>query len=316
MRSWCAPQLRAPPPGLVPAGVGGARACVARGTCFLLGSAPDGWTDGQRRSWGAAQEFLLCICCLVLSARPALGRRAATPLLLLLPTTVLPGVPVSPPYPPGVVTAPRFAWQRPGPAELPADRRPDRQDRGLRALALQVQSKAGLGEQGGQRWAWVGGGLRDTHPSPTLPCRARTAPAPCPLLGQWVGASPETTTLSCPCWLVPRQPKLRGTSRALLPKSAWAGFSPWKLQKRQGWGWEAEGEQWEEAGGLPGAQDGETAGAGGEGGGRKQERHGGAGGCRGSRAGTEGLGVGLWGGTAGLGGCGEAGVALWPVPYA
>lgn len=73
-----------------------------------------------------------------------------------------------------------------------------------------------------------------------------------------------------PCWLVPRQPKLRGTSRALLPPSAWAGFSPWKLQKWQGRGWEAEGEQWEEAGGLPGAQDGETAGAGGEGGGRKR----------------------------------------------
>lgn len=165
------------------------------------------------------------------------------------PPRCCPGCPVSPPYPPGVVTAPRFAWQRPGPAELPADRRPDRQDRGLRALALQVQSKAGLGEQGGQRWAWVGGGLRDTHTSPTLPCRARTAPAPCPLLGQRVGASPETTTLSCPCWLVPRQPNLRGTSRALLPKSAWAGFSPWKVQKWQGWGWEAEGEQWEEAGG-------------------------------------------------------------------
>lgn len=67
------------------------------------------------------------------------------------------------------MTVPGFAWQRPGPAELPADRRPDRQDRGLWALALQVQSKAGLGGWGlhaGTQWQSCG----HTHTHPPEPC--------------------------------------------------------------------------------------------------------------------------------------------------
>lgn len=98
------------------------------------------------------------------------------------------------PCPPrAAVTAPGFAWQRPGPAELPAHRRPDRQDRGLWALALQVQSKAGLGGWGlraGTPWRSCG----HTHPEPCAPRHTSPSPAvqghPPALLGQQGGCSP------------------------------------------------------------------------------------------------------------------------------
>lgn len=58
------------------------------------------------------------------------------------------GSPVGAPRALGAGDSSGFAWQRPGPAELPPHRRPHREDRGLRALALQVQSKAGWREEG------------------------------------------------------------------------------------------------------------------------------------------------------------------------
>ena len=169
-------------------------------TRFLLGSARDGWTDGQRRSWSRAgipavhlvAGYWHARCSAVRLLAPLLHSRPAP--TTRPPATVLPGGfsehrPSAPgrwvpPLPPAaVVTAPGFAWQRPGPAELPAHRRPDRQDWRLRALALQVQSKAGLGEEG------AGGcapGPRGTHtyththttPSPAPPPPRTPSPLP------------------------------------------------------------------------------------------------------------------------------------------
>nr|XP_047906307.1 serine/threonine-protein kinase LMTK1 [Anser cygnoides] len=122
-----------------------------------------------------------------------------------------------------------------------------------------------------------------THTAPTLPCHARAAPCPCPLLGQRVGASPETTTPEPVCGAQRPRTELSVLARPQAAQAPWheQGFAPTKcpvplpgldvpLGSCKGWGWEAEGERWGEAGGLPGAQDGETAGAGGQGGGRKQ----------------------------------------------
>lgn len=208
------------------------------------------------------------------------------------PPRCCPGCPVSPPYPSGVVTAPRFAWQRPGPAELPADRRPDRQDRGLRALALQVQSKAGLGEQGGSaRLGETGGAQGPAVRKRALLARPQAAQAP------WheQGFAPK----KCLGWIFP------------LEAAEMAGLGLGGRRRAVGGGWgSARGSGRGDSGSRRRGKR-QKAGVG-----SLEERHGGAGGCRGSRAGAEGLGVRLWGGTAGLGGCGEAGAALWPVPYA
>lgn len=125
----------------------------------------DGRTDGGAA--GAAQAFLLCIWWLVIGT-PGVRQRDCRPRRRTASRShrqparrgTAGGVPKHRPSAPGAVGAPLpttvavtavgFAWQRPGPAELPAHRRPDRQDRRLRALALQVQSKAGLGEEGGR----------------------------------------------------------------------------------------------------------------------------------------------------------------------
>lgn len=133
-------------------------------TRFLLGSARDRRTDGRRCS---------CSCVGIPAVHLVAGYRHARCSAVRLLAPLLHGHPaptashgaawggspstdpraVGAPPQPLAVTALGFAWQRPGPAELPAHRRPDRQDRRLRALALQVQSKAGLGEEGA-------GGLR------------------------------------------------------------------------------------------------------------------------------------------------------------
>lgn len=95
--------------------VGSARAHVAGETCFPLGSALDGWMDGQRRSWNAVQEFLLCVGWLVIGTpsillqhnppAPSTGSSAAGGAQV---RSSGPGCPVPPV---GVVTALAFAWQ-------------------------------------------------------------------------------------------------------------------------------------------------------------------------------------------------------------
>lgn len=95
--------------------VGSARAHVAGETRFPLGSARDGWMDGQRRSWNAAQEFLLCIGWLLIGTpgvllphnppAPCTSSSAAGGAQV---RSLGPGCPVPPV---GVVTALGFAWQ-------------------------------------------------------------------------------------------------------------------------------------------------------------------------------------------------------------
>lgn len=172
-------------------------------TRFLLGSARDGWTDRRRRSWSRAGIPAVHLVAGYRHAQCSAARPLAPPLhgrpapTTSPPAAALPrGSPSRDPWAPGwwvpllplvaVVTAPGFAWQRPGPAELPAHRRPDSQDRRLWALALQVQSKAGLGDEG------AGGcmlGPCSTHTH----TQTHTAPSP---------AAPLHTHISPPqgCW--------------------------------------------------------------------------------------------------------------------
>lgn len=214
-------------------------------TRFLLGSARDGWTDGRRRSWSRAgipavhlvASYRHAQCSAVRPlAPPPHGRPAPT---TSPPAAALPGGSASiDPWPPGwwvpllplvaVVTAPGFAWQRPGPAELPAHRRPDSQDWRLWALALQVQSKAGLGDEGAGG-CMLGPCSTHTHrhtlhralqpPSThTSPLPRGAGAAPWALLGQWGG-----------CWRVdhPVMDSLcPGTKLPPPGLSHWAGSSP------------------------------------------------------------------------------------------
>lgn len=111
-------------------------------------------TDGRTDSGaaGAVQAFLLCTESRVIGT-PGAGRGTA-PEPGGERNGPAAGTPLGAPRALGAGDSSGFAWQRPGPAELPPHRRPHREDRGLRAVALQVQSKAGLEGGGGWGLRW------------------------------------------------------------------------------------------------------------------------------------------------------------------
>lgn len=166
--------------------------------------------DGRTAAQLGPRTHSCCALRAALRARPEPGgdrprRRPAAPA----------GSPVGAPRALGARDSSGFAWQRPGPAELPPHRRPHREDRGLRALALQVQSKAG--------WREEGLGSRGT-PTYTHPGTDPTEPSPHPHTHP---SSPAVSGHPCVCWGAgeSRPPWEGGTQLVCLPEHE-RGFSP------------------------------------------------------------------------------------------
>lgn len=213
--------------------------CLGTPAFCLAQRVMDGRMDGRKRSWSCAG---IPAVHLVAGYRHA-QRSAARPLALPLhsvplppPAAALPGgggpraqtlgpwaVGVPLPTAAAVTAAERgLLWQRPGPAELPAHRRPDRQDRRLWALALQVQSKAGWGEEGaGGCTSGPHGTYTYTHTLCTKPCTPPPPPHARISPPQRCHGSPPAPGL---CWgsgggVLSRRPPCEGLS---VPQD-WAG---------------------------------------------------------------------------------------------
>lgn len=148
-------------------------------------------TDGRTDSSAAVavQAFLLCTESRVIGT-PGAGRGTA-PEPGGERNGPAAGSPLGAPRALGAGDSSRFAWQRPGPAELPPHRGPHREDRGLRAVALQVQSKAGL--EGGGGWGCAG---IPRYPHVHSPGTDPAEPSPHP----HHPPSPAVSGHPCLCW--------------------------------------------------------------------------------------------------------------------